>query len=71
MESKSIFTSKTFWVNVVAFGAAVAGAFGIDLGLDAETQTAIVGGAMAVANIVLRLVTKESVHVVNPPSGNS
>lgn len=62
-DTKPFWASKTLWVNVVAFVAAVSGAFGLDLGLDAETQTALVGGVMAIANIVLRLATKTSVSV--------
>lgn len=58
---KPWYLSKTLWVNIVAGIAAVTGAFGMDLGLDAETQTAIVGGVMAVANVALRLVTKTAV----------
>lgn len=61
MESKHWLTSKTLWVNIIAGVAAVSTAFGLDLGLTPETQTAIVGGIMAVANIVLRLVTKQPV----------
>ncbi len=61
--SKPWWASKTLWVNVLALIAAVTGAFGIDVGLDAETQTAIVGGIMGVVNIVLRLVTDRPVAV--------
>lgn len=57
MEEKSWYLSKTLWVNVLAGIAAVTGAFGLDLGLTPETQTAIVGGVMAIVNIVLRAVT--------------
>lgn len=61
MQSKPFWTSKTLWVNVVALVASVTGAFGIDVGLTPEAQASIVGGIMAVANIVLRLVTKQPV----------
>lgn len=63
MDSKSIFTSKTFWVNVIAGIVAVGTAFGLKLDIDADTQTAIVGGVMAVANIILRFMTKAPVTV--------
>lgn len=63
MEAKSIFASRTLWANVIGGVAAVATAFGLDLGLDAEAQTAIVGGIMAVINIVLRLLTTSPVTV--------
>jgi len=58
METKPWFASKTIWVNVVAFVAAIAGGFGLDLGLDAEAQASLVAGIMAVVNVALRLVTK-------------
>ena len=61
METKSWYTSKTLWVNALVFIAAVSGALGFDLGLDAETQAAIVGGALAFVNVILRLVTTTSV----------
>lgn len=60
-DTKKWYASKTLWVNAIAGLVAVTGAFGIDLGLDAEAQTALVGGVMAVVNIVLRLVTKTTV----------
>lgn len=57
-DPKHWLASRTLWINVLAVVAAVAGAFGIDVGLDPETQTAIVAGVLAVVNIGLRLVTK-------------
>jgi hypothetical protein len=54
---KKWWASKTIWTNVVACAAALAGVLNFD-GLDAETQTALVGGIMAVANIALRITTK-------------
>lgn len=61
MEAKYPWTSKTLWVNLIAFIAAASGAFGIDLGLTPEAQTALVGGIMALVNILLRLVTRSPV----------
>lgn len=61
--SKSIFASKTFWTNIVATVAAVSTAFGLDLGLSPDTQVAIVGGIMGVANIILRFITKDPVSL--------
>jgi len=58
---KPWYASKTLWVNAVAGLAAVTGALGLDLGLDPDTQVALVGGILAVVNIVLRLVTKAPV----------
>lgn len=63
MDSKPHLASKTLWVNGLAGVAAVSTAFGFDIGLDAEAQTAIVGGIMAIVNIVLRLVTKQPLGV--------
>lgn len=61
MDSKPFYASKTLWLNVIAGIAAVSTAFGLNLGLDPDTQVAIVGGVMAVVNIILRLVTKAPV----------
>jgi len=61
METKPFWASKTLWVNAIALVAAISGAFGMDLGLDPETQAAIVGAVMSIANIVLRFVTKSAV----------
>lgn len=61
MDKKPFWASKTLWANVIGGIVAVGTAFGLDLNLDAEAQTAIVGGIMAVLNVVLRLVTKTAV----------
>jgi len=61
MDSKPWYASKTLWVNAIAGIAAMAGAFGLDLGLTPETQTSLVAGILAVVNIILRLVTKQPV----------
>ena len=60
MTSKPFWASKSLWVNIVAGAGAISTAFW-DTGLDAETQIAVVGGIMAVVNIILRLVTKTAV----------
>lgn len=60
---KSIFQSKTFWTNIVALCVSLTMAFGIDLGLDTEAQTAIVGGILSVVNIALRFVTTQPVSL--------
>lgn len=57
LNDKPWWASKTIWVNIIAAVAAISTAFGLDLGLGPEQQTAIVGGIMAVANVILRLVT--------------
>ena len=62
-EAKSVFASKTIWVNLLALAGSIGTVFGFDLGLDEESQTAIVGGVMAVVNVVLRLTTKAPVKL--------
>jgi hypothetical protein len=61
METKPFWASRTLWVNVLAGAAAVSTGFGLNLGLDPDTQVALVGGIMAVVNIVLRVVTNKGV----------
>jgi len=61
MDTKPFWASKTLWVNAIATVAAILGAFGLDFGLDAETQVMVVGAVMGVVNIVLRFVTKSAV----------
>ncbi len=61
MDTKPFYLSKTLWANLIAGAAAVLTAFGFDLGLDVETQTAIVGGIMALVNVVLRLTTNSAI----------
>ena len=63
MNAKYYLTSRTLWANVIAGAVSVGTAFGLDLGLDAEAQTAIVGGIMAVVNIVLRIITKDPISL--------
>ena len=60
-DTKPFWVSKTLWANLILFIVTVSTAFGFDLGLDPESQVAIVGGVMAVANIVLRFVTKTEI----------
>lgn len=57
MNDKPIYTSKTFWVNVVAIIATLTGVFGLDLNLDPDTQAAAVTAILGVVNIVLRIKT--------------
>lgn len=59
---KKWYTSKTLWTNIVGAIATAAGVFGLDLGLTPEVQAQIVAGALAVLNIVLRLVTDEPIR---------
>ena len=64
--TKSIWASKTFWVNIIALLATLSTAFGFDLGLTPETQIAVVGVVMSVANIILRLISESKVTVTGP-----
>ena len=61
MQVKDWYASKTLWANIIAGIVTAAGVFGINLGLDAETQAQLVGGIMAVVNIVLRFVTDKPI----------
>lgn len=57
--TKPFWASKTLWANFVAFLVVVSTAFGFDLGLDPDSQLAVVGGVMAVVNVALRLMTTQ------------
>ena len=67
MNSKSVFLSKTFWVNILAMAAALGGVFHFNL--SADDQAMIVTGIMGVVNIILRFLTKQPVHVVTADVG--
>jgi hypothetical protein len=54
---KKWYASRTLWANIVAFVITIAAVFGYDLAIDAEAQSTIVAGVMAVVNIALRLDT--------------
>lgn len=55
---KSIFTSKTFWVNLIALaGIIIQGATGSEILVNLETQASV----LAFINIILRTITKEPV----------
>lgn len=58
---KPWYASKTILTNLIAAAVTIGGVFGLDFGLDAEAQAQLVAGVMIVANIVLRLVTKEGI----------
>lgn len=66
MDSKSIFASKTLWLNVLGPVFTFLAAHGLDLTPD--QQLAAVGIVMGVANIVVRFFTKQPVHVTAPPA---
>ena len=62
-DSKIWWASKTLWANVIGGAVAIGTAFGFDLGLAPEDQTAIVGGIMTVINVILRFMTSAPVTV--------
>lgn len=61
MNGKSVFASKTMWVNAIAFLASIATVFGVDIAPDMQAE--LVMGIMAAVNIFLRFVTKEPVEM--------
>lgn len=60
-ESKHFLASKTIWVNVLGGVAFVATLLGFDLNLGEVEQEAIIGGILAVVNVILRFVTDKPV----------
>ena len=66
MNSKSIFASKTLWLNILGplFGY-IGTKYG--LALTPDQQLAVIGIGMAGANALMRLVTRQPVHVTAPP----
>jgi hypothetical protein len=65
METKSLFKSKTFWVNLL--GGIVTGA-GLVSGIIPENKAPYVVAAGGIANILLRLVTSQGVTVTGGQS---
>ena len=57
MESKPWYSSKTLWVNFIAFVALAIQSFGTGFVIGAEEQV----GILAVLNIILRLITKQPI----------
>jgi hypothetical protein len=64
MDSKSIFASKTLWLNLLGPLFTLLAAHG--LALTPDQQLGCVGIVMSGANIVMRLFTNRPVHVVTP-----
>jgi hypothetical protein len=64
-KGKPFWKSKTIWVNALTFAGAIAGVFGVELGLDEETKTKIAVGGITLVNVVLRAVTTEPVKGSN------
>jgi len=63
MKTKTWWSSKTIWVNVMAGVAAIAAGFGLDLGLTAEVQSQVVVGVLAAVNVALRVVTSSALRL--------
>jgi hypothetical protein len=63
MKTKTWWSSKTIWVNVMAGVAAIAAGFGLDLGLTAEVQSQVVVGVLAAVNVALRVVTSSALSL--------
>lgn len=59
VETKSIFKSKVFWVNVLTGIGTIAG-----LGIFPPAVMVYVPAVQAVVNIGLRLITNQPVHVM-------
>jgi len=59
-DTKNWWESRTVWVNVVATLFAVLGTFKLlPAGIDQESVVTAIMGAVAIANVVLRLVTRQ------------
>jgi len=66
MDTKSIFSSKIFWANAVSLIALIATASGHPAATilgSPDVQAQVIAGATAAVNIILRLVTKQPVHI--------
>ena len=59
--TKKWYQSRTMWANLIAGVVTVAGAFGLELGLDAAAQAQLVAGVMVIVNLWLRAVTKKRI----------
>lgn len=57
---KDWWKSKTIWINVIAIGAIIVKSE-LGLSLDPEYEVLVIGGLLAVINLVLRKVTKEEI----------
>ncbi len=62
IDSKTWWQSRTVWVNVVATLFAVLGTFKLlPTGLDQDTIVTAIMGTVAIANVVLRLLTNQAI----------
>jgi len=61
-DTKSWWQSRTVWVNVVATLFAVLGTFKLlPANIDQDSVVTAIMGAVAIANVVLRLVTRQPI----------
>jgi len=61
-DTKNWWESRTVWVNVVATLFAVLGTFKLlPANIDQDSVVTAIMGAVAIANVVLRLVTKHAI----------
>ena len=61
-DSKTWWQSRTVWVNMVATLFAVLGTFKLlPTGLDQDTIVTAIMGIVAIANVVLRLLTNQAI----------
>lgn len=61
-DTKNWWESRTVWVNVVATLFAVLGTFKLlPVNIDQESVVTAIMGAVAIANVVLRLVTRQAI----------
>lgn len=61
-DTKNWWQSRTVWVNVVAMLFAGLGAFKLlPAGIDQDAVVTAIMGGIALANVVLRLVTKQAI----------
>ena len=64
-ETKSVFKDPVFWLNILGPAFMLLAARGIDISPD--EKMAIIVGVMAVANVVMRFITTQGVHLLPPP----
>ena len=61
-DTKSWWQSRTVWVNVVATLFAMLGAFKLlPANIDQDSVVTAIMGAVAIANVILRLVTRHQI----------
>lgn len=70
--SKQWYLSKTIWVNLMTIIASAGVALcGVDIGITDHEIDAIAVGAVAVANIVLRVLTTQPLRTIDSQDGDT